>query len=76
MTLTSRRSDDWADPGHNNAPVAWPKDLDSLKTTLRNYVRDTLVSFKQAGVDLAIVSLGNEIHNGDIQLLLYITSRY
>jgi arabinogalactan endo-1,4-beta-galactosidase len=35
-----------------------------LAETLRNYVQDTLIAFRQAGVDLTIVALGNEIRDG------------
>lgn len=38
--------------------------LGPLAETLRCYVKDTLIAFKKAGVDLAIVSLGNEIRHG------------
>lgn len=58
-------SDSWADPGKQITPAAWPQnDLPALSTTLRNYVRDTLVAFHEGGVDPAIVSLGNEIRTG------------
>lgn len=32
--------------------------------TLRTYVKNTLVSFKQAGINLDLVALGNEIRHG------------
>ena len=57
-------SDTWADPQHNYAPAAWPVDVDGLSTTIRGYVKDTLVSFAQGGVQLSLVSLGNEIRHG------------
>lgn len=57
-------SDHWADSQRNNAPLAWPTDLVGLSATLRNYVKDTIVAFSDAGVNLSIVSLGNEIRNG------------
>ncbi|TKA77845.1 hypothetical protein B0A49_01453 [Cryomyces minteri] len=57
-------SDYWAEPGHNNAPLAWPTDLAGLSSTLRAYVKDTLVAFAEGGIDLSLVSLGNEIRNG------------
>ena len=72
----SNFSDDWADPGHNNAPSAWPRDLQSLQSTLRNYVRDTLVAFRNNGIDLAIVSLGNEIRNGKPEKKLHRISKF
>ncbi|CZT23072.1 related to arabinogalactan endo-1,4-beta-galactosidase [Ramularia collo-cygni] len=57
-------SDYWADPQKQAQPIAWPKTLPPLARTLRSYVSNTLQTFHQAGVDLALVSLGNEIRNG------------
>ncbi|KAK8195163.1 family 53 glycosyl hydrolase [Phyllosticta capitalensis] len=57
-------SDTWADPQHNNAPVAWPTSLEPLAATLRAYVNSTLHAFEDAGIPLALVSLGNEIRHG------------
>jgi arabinogalactan endo-1,4-beta-galactosidase len=57
-------SDSWAEPTKQPTPAAWPATLGPLAETLRCYVRDTLIAFKQAGVDLGIVALGNEIRNG------------
>ena len=44
--------------------MEWPTTLQPLASTLRNYVSSTLKSFSDAGVDLAMVSLGNEIRHG------------
>ncbi|PMD17538.1 glycoside hydrolase family 53 protein [Hyaloscypha hepaticicola] len=57
-------SDSWADPQKQPPPAAWPTTLGPLASTLRDYVKDTLVSFKQAGITLDLVSLGNEIRHG------------
>jgi len=38
--------------------------VSGLSSTLRNYVKSTLVAFKNGGVDLSLVSLGNEIRHG------------
>ena len=57
-------SDSWADPTKQYIPAAWPSDLASLSSTLRSYVSSTLESFHTSGIDLEIVSLGNEITNG------------
>ena len=56
--------DSWADPNKQPPPAAWPLELGPLSATLRNYVKDTLVSFHQAGIYLDLVALGNEIRNG------------
>ncbi|KAI9757599.1 MAG: hypothetical protein M4579_003412 [Chaenotheca gracillima] len=57
-------SDTWADPQHNLVPTAWPTEINALAHTLRSYVSSTLISFAHAGVDLSLVSLGNEIRHG------------
>lgn len=55
---------DWADPQKQWQPEAWPTTLKPLAARLRKYVSDTMQAFTDAGIDLAIVSLGNEIRNG------------
>ncbi|KAF2137601.1 glycoside hydrolase family 53 protein [Aplosporella prunicola CBS 121167] len=65
-------SDTWADPQHNNAPAAWPTTLDGLTSTLRSYVNSTLLAFTDAGIDLSLVSLGNEIRHGMLWPLGYV----
>ncbi|KAH8594324.1 family 53 glycosyl hydrolase [Bisporella sp. PMI_857] len=64
-------SDTWADPQKQFIPAAWPTALKPLASTLRAYVKDTLVSFQRAGIKLDIVSLGNELRHG----LLWPTGR-
>ncbi|KAI9151276.1 putative arabinogalactan endo-beta-1,4-galactanase A [Paramyrothecium foliicola] len=66
-------SDNWADPGKQITPAAWPTTFEALSETLRNYVKDTLVAFHDTGVDLAIVSLGNEVTHGMLWPLGYAT---
>jgi arabinogalactan endo-1,4-beta-galactosidase len=57
-------SDSWADPNKQPPPAAWPLALGPLSSTIRTYVKDTLLSFQKAGITLDIVSLGNEIRHG------------
>ncbi|PVH87349.1 glycoside hydrolase family 53 protein [Cadophora sp. DSE1049] len=57
-------SDSWADPNKQPPPAAWPTTLKPLASTLRTYVKSTLISFKKAGINLDIVALGNEIRHG------------
>ncbi|KUJ20330.1 glycosyl hydrolase 53 [Mollisia scopiformis] len=64
-------SDSWADPNKQPPPAAWPTTLEPLAATLRTYVKDTLVSFKEAGITLDIVALGNEIRHGILWPLGY-----
>ncbi|KUI68052.1 putative arabinogalactan endo-beta-1,4-galactanase A [Cytospora mali] len=68
-------ADSWADPSKQPTPASWPtpdQGLEALASTLRAYVRDTLVSFSRAGVTLDIVSLGNEIRHGMLWPLGYV----
>lgn len=57
-------ADGWADPQKQPIPAAWPTELEPLSGKVREYVRETLVAFNEAGVTLDIVSLGNEIRHG------------
>ena len=58
-------SDFWADPANQIKPKAW-EDLTfaELKTTLYNYMRDTLNNFAAAGIVPEMVQVGNEISTG------------
>jgi len=58
-------SDTWADPGKQITPAAW-KDLphDQLVKTVFAYTRDTISSFRTAGVLPDMVQVGNEITHG------------
>jgi len=58
-------ADSWADPSKQPIPAGWSTtSLTDLSATLRQYVSSTLVSFQNAGIELSLVSLGNEIRNG------------
>ncbi|KAH6719065.1 family 53 glycosyl hydrolase [Leptodontidium sp. MPI-SDFR-AT-0119] len=65
-------SDSWADPNKQPPPAAWPTTLRPLASTLRSYVKDTLISFKKAGINLDIVALGNEIRHGMLWPIGYV----
>lgn len=54
----------WADPSKQTIPPLWPTKLKPLAATVREYVSSTLETFWDAGVELAMVSLGNEIRHG------------
>ncbi|ESZ93912.1 glycoside hydrolase family 53 protein [Sclerotinia borealis F-4128] len=56
-------SDSWADPNKQPPPAAWSTKLKPLARTLRECVKDTLVSFNQAGITLDIVGSGSLHHN-------------
>ena len=56
-------SDFWADPGKQMAPRAWEgMKAKKKKQAVYEYTRDCLEQLKAAGVDVAMVQLGNEIN--------------
>lgn len=58
-------SDYWADPGTQSKPKAWESlSYDELKTTLYNYMKNTLNDFKNQGVVPNMVQVGNETSSG------------
>ena len=58
-------SDTWADPQHQETPVAWRgRSFDSLEQQVETYSRNTIAAFKQAGAMPDWVQVGNEITNG------------
>ena len=58
-------SDFWADPANQIKPKAWADlSFDELKTTLYNYMKDTLNDFAAAGVVPEMIQVGNEISTG------------
>lgn len=65
ILLDFHYSDTWADPGQQAKPSAWTAlSFNDLKTTLRNYTRDSLLAFRDAGVMPEFVQVGNEVTNG------------
>ncbi len=58
-------SDTWADPGKQFIPKAWENlTHEAMVEALRNYTRDTIVAFREAGAFPDMVQIGNEITNG------------
>ncbi|KAG7397790.1 hypothetical protein PHYBOEH_000171 [Phytophthora boehmeriae] len=58
-------SDTWADPSDQTIPSSWDDtSVDTLAVDLQAYVTSILKSFTDGGVELDILSLGNEITNG------------
>jgi arabinogalactan endo-1,4-beta-galactosidase len=58
-------SDTWADPGKQTKPSAWRSiAADSLAKQLYTYTKDTLTQFKDAGITIDSIQIGNEITNG------------
>jgi len=59
-------SDFWADPAKQQAPKAWAGlSVAEKATALREFTAESLTAFRDAGVDVAMVQVGNET-NGAI----------
>ncbi len=58
-------SDFWADPNKQMTPKAWLAMSDDEKiAALENFTRESLTALRDAGVNVTIVSVGNETDNG------------
>src|SRR5207247_2528349 len=65
ILLDFHYSDTWADPSHQAKPAAWNSlTFTQLNTTVRDYTKNSLVAFRDAGVMPEMVQVGNEITNG------------
>lgn len=56
-------SDFWADPGKQQVPKTWKSfegDVSRTSQAVYDYTKDTLKTFKSAGVDVGMVQIGNE----------------
>jgi arabinogalactan endo-1,4-beta-galactosidase len=60
-------SDTWADPQHQDIPVAWRSlDFDALEKQVEAYTYDTVKQLKDAGAMPDWVQVGNEITRGTL----------
>ncbi len=60
-------SDTWADPQHQEIPVAWRGlDFDGLERRVESYTYDTVKSLRDAGAMPDWVQVGNEITRGTL----------
>ena len=58
-------SDFWADPKRQHAPKAWEgMTVEEKSDALYNYTIESLDKLLDAGVDVGMVQIGNEINNG------------
>lgn len=60
-------SDFWADPAVQLLPKAWEKDRNNQEKMCSNvyeFTKETLKQFKDAGADIGMVQVGNEISQG------------
>ncbi len=65
VLLDYHYSDFWTDPGKQFKPKAWRTlGFDGLKAALHDFTRDSLKAILDAGVDIGMVQVGNEVTNG------------
>lgn len=58
-------SDFWADPSNQRTPTKWvSKDLAGLSVEVEQFTAATLNAFKNEGVNVQAIQIGNEINNG------------
>ncbi|MCM1498148.1 MAG: glycosyl hydrolase 53 family protein [Clostridium sp.] len=58
-------SDFWADPKRQHAPKAWEgMEIEEKCDALAEFTTDSLTQLRDAGVDVGMVQVGNEINNG------------
>jgi len=67
LFLDIHYSDTWADPQHQETPVAWRQlDFAGLERQVETYSRETIAAFKAAGAMPDWVQVGNEITRGTL----------
>lgn len=58
-------SDFWADPDQQNRPKDWGTlDQDEIPNAIKEFTVKSLTTFKDAGIHVDAVQIGNEINNG------------
>ena len=58
-------SDFWADPAKQQAPKAWAHmTFDDKKQAIYDFTKESLTTISDAGADIIMVQIGNEINNG------------
>ncbi len=58
-------SDFWADPEKQRTPTSWSsKNQNELEQAVEQFTSQTLNSFKNEGVNVQAIQIGNEINNG------------
>ncbi|MFU0826575.1 MAG: Arabinogalactan endo-beta-1,4-galactanase [Lachnoclostridium sp.] len=58
-------SDFWADPKRQLTPKAWEgMNIDEKSDALYDFTKESLIKMLDAGVDVEMVQIGNEINNG------------
>jgi arabinogalactan endo-1,4-beta-galactosidase len=66
-------SDTWADPQHQETPVAWRSlDVEGLEKQVEEYSKDVITQLREAGAMPDMVQVGNEITGGMLWPLGYV----
>ena len=65
VLLNLHYSDFWADPGKQIKPKAWKNyGIDELEKAIYDFTLDTVKAFLDAGVNITMIQVGNELSNG------------
>lgn len=65
VTLNLHYSDTWADPGHQTTPAAWSSyTITQLAAAVKSYTTNVLNTFASNGINVNLISIGNEIRAG------------
>ncbi len=65
VLLDFHYSDFWADPKKQSVPKAWKgMDMNAKTAALTEFTTDSINTLREAGVDVGMVQIGNEINNG------------
>jgi len=65
LMLNYHYSDSWCDPGKQRKPAAWENlKFYNLVQALYDYTHETMLMFKNAGINFEWVQVGNEINPG------------
>ncbi len=73
ILLDFHYSDFWADPAQQIIPKAWEADKDNtekMSAHVYEFTRDTVTKFQEAGAEVGMVQVGNEITNGMLGILV------
>jgi arabinogalactan endo-1,4-beta-galactosidase len=65
VLLNYHYSDFWADPGKQFKPKAWENyTIPELEQAIYDFTKSTLVEILEAGVNITMIQVGNELSNG------------
>ncbi len=65
VLLNFHYSDFWADPGKQIKPKAWASyGVEELEQAVYDYTKDSLAKVLDAGVNVTMIQVGNELSNG------------